>query len=76
MCRYANHFDSGSNYSAWGCENPRSLTTVLRETWSSKQPGVPGIHKGFVVADCAGAVHNVATSLDAGCDISCQGGFE
>jgi beta-glucosidase-like glycosyl hydrolase len=76
MCTYANHFDPETNFSAWGCQNHRALTTVLRETWSSKQEGVPGIRKGFVVADCAGAVHDVPTAMNAGTDVSCQGGFE
>ena len=73
MCTYgtkARESDGGHGQQVHGCANSRALTTILRDTWSSKQAGVPGIQKGFVVSDC-GAVHDANQSLRAGCDLAC-----
>eukprot|EP00935_MAST-01C_sp_MAST-1C-sp1_P001344 g1344.t1 len=69
MCSYA-RLVTPSFPRTPACENHRALTVILRETWRSKEQGVPGIGKGFVVSDCA-AVHNVTASIQAGCDVSC-----
>jgi beta-glucosidase len=80
MCTYAKHDDRATNFTAYGCENHRALTTVLRDTWTNGEGTAadheewPGIAKGFVASDC-GAIHNVTKSLQAGCDISCESEF-
>ena len=69
MCSYS-QMTRPDGTRVFGCENERALTTVLRDTWRSAEPGVPGIAKGFVVSDC-GAVHDTNRSIRAGCDLDC-----
>ena len=76
MCTYAERHDTASNFTSYGCQNHRALTTVLRETWSSKEEGVPGVAKGFVVSDCAYAIHDGPGAMRAGTDVTCQGGYK
>ena len=72
MCTYAQKSRPGDAHggATFGCANREALTTLLRQTWRSREEGVPGIRSGFVVSDC-GAVHDANASLRAGCDLNC-----